>query len=110
VLSKEQRLNYEPFRDLLRKGVQLRVWPGPPSPVLAVRLHGSGCTDAELERLIAVKTLRHLVLHHAPVSNAGVRHLKQMIGLQKLWLTRTEIDDAGIAELHSALPGLNIEK
>jgi hypothetical protein len=44
------------------------------------------------------------------VTDAGLVHLKRLIRLQWLSLAGTVVNDAGVAELQKALPGLSIEK
>lgn len=45
----------------------------------------------------------------ARVTDAGLRHLKKMSRLRRLYLVGTEVTDAGVRELQQALPKVDIE-
>ena len=49
-----------------------------------------------------------LDLSHAPVTDAGLEHLKGLTQLQWLYLNQTKVMDAGVAELRKALPNVYI--
>ena len=42
------------------------------------------------------------------ITDAGLVHLKEMTSLEMLWLHGTQITDAGIAELRTALPDCKV--
>ena len=49
-------------------------------------------------------------LDQSPVTDAGLTHLKGLKALTYLGLNRTQITDAGVAELQKALPKCKITK
>ncbi|HEV3005559.1 MAG TPA: hypothetical protein VGX78_13930 [Pirellulales bacterium] len=54
--------------------------------------------------------LRSLILQRAPITDAGLAHLKDqnLAGLESLYLEGTEVSEEGLADLQQALPRLHI--
>jgi hypothetical protein len=57
-----------------------------------------------------LKNIEKLFLDGTAVTDGGLIHLKGLTGLQELRLANTNVTDAGVAELHRALPNLSVEK
>ena len=43
------------------------------------------------------------------VDNSGLEHLKELTGLERLWLNYTQVTDAGVEKLQQTLPKCNIQ-
>jgi hypothetical protein len=76
--------------------------------VIAVYLTEAHCSDAELETLGRLSKLQVLDLSSTRVTPLGLQHLKKLIGLRSLYLDRTTLSDADMAELREALPNCSI--
>jgi peroxiredoxin len=72
-----------------------------------IALDGNRLKDFELAQLDGLASLRTLEVHEG-VSDRAVAYLKQLKGLRRLLLQRTNITDAGVDELRRALPGAEI--
>jgi len=69
----------------------------------------SHTSNAGLVHLKSILGLKELNLKDTLVSDAGLVHLNSMKNLEKLDLSKTMVTKAGIAELQKALPNLTIE-
>jgi beta-lactamase regulating signal transducer with metallopeptidase domain/Leucine-rich repeat (LRR) protein/Tol biopolymer transport system component len=72
-------------------------------------LIGSGrITDASLEHLKGLTNLRNLSLSldDAQITDGGLEHLKGLTGLQTLWVTNSQITDAGLVQIIKGMPQL----
>jgi len=67
-------------------------------------------TDAGLKHLKESSQLRELMLNQTQVTDAGLTHLSGLTGLQKLDLSSTKVTAAGCAELQKALPNCEIHR
>ena len=65
-------------------------------------------TDAGLKHVKEVKSLHRLDLRMTQVTDAGLKELKECRGLQRLILFETLVTDAGLRELETARPDLRI--
>jgi hypothetical protein len=77
-------------------------------PVVRVDLSKTQVTDAELKELQELKGLQDLALVGTQVTDAGLKELKDLKGLQTLNLTGTHVTDAGLKRLKEALPKCRI--
>ncbi|MBI82494.1 MAG: hypothetical protein CMJ81_04795 [Planctomycetaceae bacterium] len=68
-----------------------------------------GVTDDGLLRLKGLTNLQALNLGTTAITDAGLVHLKGLTMLEKLSLDHTQVTDAGVAELHKALPECEID-
>ena len=73
-------------------------------------LYGTQITDAGLVHLEGLTNLQKLFLDGTHVTDAGLEHLKGLTKLERLYLylNRTQITDAGVAELKKSLPNCEI--
>ena len=71
----------------------------PGSPIVGVNLTATETTDADLEELKELKSLRSLSLYETKVTDAGLRNLKALENLQELYLGGPMITDAGLKQL-----------
>jgi hypothetical protein len=71
----------------------------PGKPVTQVDLNGTKVTDAGLKHLKELKELRSLDLSGTQVRDAGLKELKELKELRSLDLSDTEVRDAGLKEL-----------
>jgi hypothetical protein len=62
-------------------------------------------TDAGLKELVGLKGLQSLSLGGTKVTDAGLKELAELKGLQRLELSSTKVTDAGLKEL-AGLKGL----
>jgi hypothetical protein len=69
------------------------------APIIAVDLHHSRVSDADLALLQGLTTLRTLNLHGTGISDAGLAHLSGLSGLQVLYLNGTAVSDGGLQYL-----------
>jgi hypothetical protein len=73
--------------------------------VVALDLTGSSCDGCGLAELAEIKNLSRLDLNETRVTDAGLRRLAAHKNLAGLYLRDTRnVSDAGVAELHKALP------
>jgi internalin A len=79
-------------------------------PVVGVSFFGVKVTNAGLEHLKELTSLRSLVLSDTQVTDAGFVHLKGLTSLESLVLGGTSVTSAGVADLQSALPKCRITK
>ncbi|MCX5654711.1 MAG: hypothetical protein NTY65_08710 [Planctomycetota bacterium] len=79
----------------------------PGRPIIGVYLSGTKITDAGLKDLKALKGIQELVLNDTCITNAG---LKEFRSLQYLDLSGTKITDAGLKDLKElkGLRGLDL--
>ncbi|MFP6657003.1 MAG: hypothetical protein VB853_02415 [Pirellulales bacterium] len=49
-----------------------------------------------------------VTLNNTKVTDAGLAHLSGLTKLERLWLTRTQVTDAGVKKLQQALPKCDI--
>jgi hypothetical protein len=77
----------------------------PNHPIVGVDLHKTKITDADLEVLQGLTSLRTLNLYGTRISDAGLRNLSGLTGLQTLFLNNTSVTDAGLKALEG-LAGL----
>lgn len=71
-------------------------------------IHCIEVTDDDLVHLRELTGLQELWLPNTSVTDAGLDHLQGLTGLQYLHLGGTQITDAGAAELRKALPNCEI--
>jgi hypothetical protein len=71
----------------------------PGKPVIKVLLSDTQITDAGLEHLKGLTSLKRLDLYSTQITDAGLEHLKGLTGLQSLDLRSTQITDAGLEHL-----------
>ena len=64
--------------------------------VTGLDLSAARVTDADLKRLVEMKSLRELDLSEIPVSDAGLKEIQALTGLEILWLNGTKVTDAGL--------------
>ncbi len=79
-----------------------KVWVDAMQPgkiVVGVRLSFTKVTDAELKELKELKGLQELNLWGTKVSDVGMKELKELKSLQLLDLNQTNVTDAGLKEL-----------
>ena len=80
-------------------GVVSRDKKLPGRPVVGVDLSGNKITDAGLKDLKDLTGLQWLDLTVNKISDAGLKDLKDLKGLQTLSLSFTQITDAGLKDL-----------
>ena len=71
----------------------------PGRPVVLVDLCGTQITDVGLKDLKELKGLQTLWLHDTQITDTGLKELKELKGLQELNLSETKITDAGLKDL-----------
>jgi internalin A len=71
----------------------------PGRPVVEVDLIETNAQDSDLKILKELKGLQHLYLSDTPITDAGLKDLKELKELQTLFLDGTKITDAGLKEL-----------
>ena len=71
----------------------------PGRPVVAVDLRGAQITDAALKHLKELKGLQTFLLYGTQITDAGLKELKELKGLQVLVLNDAQITDAGLKDL-----------
>ena len=76
--------------------------------VTTVELLGREVTDAGLEHLKRLTSLRRLFLSGTQISGAGLEYLKGLTRLVLLEVDDTEVSDIGVSELQQALPNCDI--
>jgi hypothetical protein len=66
-----------------------------------LRLYGINVEATEIASLIVLKPddLQELILYGAPISDAGLMHIRGLTGLKVLYLLYTRVSDAGLAYL-----------
>ena len=69
-----------------------------------------GAEDEDLAHLKGLTGLRELWLSGTQITDAGLAHLKGLTGLRELGLSYTKVTDAGVNSLRKALPGVNIHR
>ena len=67
-------------------------------------------TDAGLKELTALKGLEDLILNQTPVTDAGLKELAALKNLKTLALFGTKVTDTGLAELQKALAKCDIRR
>jgi hypothetical protein len=67
--------------------------------VLGVSFKDRKVTDAALQHIKQLATLRSLDLNATDVSDAGLEHLKGLLDLRELKLRKTKVTDAGLEHL-----------
>ena len=105
----DQYLDEEPLiaLDLL----DARITKDEQDQVIRVNLGRSPVTDAGLVHLKSLTEMQQLWLDtNYQVTDAGLVHLKGMTNLTYLRLNKTQVTDAGVAELQQALPNCAIIK
>ncbi len=75
-----------------------------------LNLSGTRVTDAGLEHIKGITSLKGLELNSTHVTDAGLEHLKGMTNLKELILTDTQVTNARVNELKKALPKCKIER
>jgi len=80
----------------------------PGRPVVEVALANTKVTDADLKVLKELKGLQSLDLGCTRITDAGLKDLKELKGLRYLKLHATQITDAGLKEMKQALPKTQI--
>jgi len=80
----------------------------PGRPVVAVDLRGAQITDAALKHLKELKGLQTLNLSDTMITDASLKELKALKDLQELDLRNTKITDVGLKDLKQALPKTDI--
>ncbi|PHS06120.1 MAG: hypothetical protein COA78_14615 [Blastopirellula sp.] len=78
--------------------------------VYVVDFNGTQITDAGLEHLKELTSLKSLLLHNTQITDAGLKHLKGLNSLISLELRGTQITDAGLEHLKglTSLRNLNL--
>jgi hypothetical protein len=71
-------------------------------------LDAARITDAGLKELAGLKGLQELALFDTKVTDAGLEVLAGLKNLRALWLDGPEITDAALGELRKALPGCRV--
>ena len=71
------------------------------SKIESLNLERSNATDADLEHIGTIKTLKSLWLggYGTNITDAGIRHLSELTSLEELRLNRTKITNAGLDSL-----------
>lgn len=82
-----------------KEGKVEKASEAPHRTIIAIDLHGTKITDADLEQLAGLTSLRRLNLYGTKVTDAGMKHLSGLIGLQTLYLNDTGITNAGLQQL-----------
>lgn len=83
-------------------------------PVVEIDFNSSPITDADLESLKGLTSLKELQLGNTRITDAGLVHLKDCSNLEWLQLESTKVTDAGLAhlgglrELQKSRPGRHI--
>gem|GEM_PF-4995841 len=72
---------------------------GKSGEVIEIRMSGGSTTDAELEHLKGLTSVRSLNLNRTQITDAGLEHLKALTSLKTLDLGHTQITDAGLIHL-----------
>ncbi len=78
--------------------------------VFRVDLRDTQITDAGLEHLKGLTSLKQLDLRDTQITDAGLVHLKGMTILKTCYLYDTKITDSGLAEIKAALPKCTVRK
>jgi len=83
--------------------------PSPTQPVVNIDLHHTRVTDANLEALRGFTTLRVLNLAGTGITDAGLKHLKDL-SLETLDVGDTDVTDRGLKEIAAikTLTGLDL--
>jgi len=71
----------------------------PAHPIVAIDLHHTRVSDADLEALRTLGSVRTLNLSGTAISDAGLKSLGTMTTLQTLLLSQTRVSDAGLVHL-----------
>lgn len=73
-------------------------------------LGGTGVTDTGLKELASLTNLRELSVGHNLITDVGLNELSTLKSLKKLYLSgpQVHVTDAGVKELQSALPELQV--
>ena len=82
----------------------------PGKPVIGVSFNFKPVTDAGLKELKDLKQLTSLNLDNTKVTDAGLKELKDLKQLTSLNLYATKVTDDGVADLQKALPGCKITR
>ncbi len=81
----------------------LLEWIGDERKVVWVYLSHSKVTDAGLRHLRELTNLRGLILDGTQVTDAGLVHLKGLTNLRRLVLKNTQVTDAGVEKMKNAI-------
>ena len=65
----------------------------------AVNLRDTQVSDAGLEHMKVLTTVKVLALDHTSISDAGLEHLRGLTGLEQLYLGNTQVSDTGLEHL-----------
>ena len=76
--------------------------------VASLTFWGPQLTNADLEHLKTLNTLRLIYLYTTDATDAGLEHLKVLDQLQYLHIEAAQITDAGVEKLQQALPKCRI--
>ncbi len=71
------------------------------SPLIAIDLHRTKVSDADLGQLQGLASLRTLNLSGTKISDAALGSVSTLTGLQTLYLNDTAVTDAGLQQLQS---------
>jgi hypothetical protein len=71
----------------------------PDKPIITIDLHRTRFSDADLEQLKGLTSLRSLNLYGTKITDAGLAHLSGLSSLQTLHLNYTSIGDNGLQSL-----------
>ena len=96
----------EAIAALKKLGGKIRV--GRNKEVVEVSLLGPKVTDAALEYVKGMKSLRAMDLTKTKITDAGLEHLKGLSKLKVLVLRDTEVTDKAVNKLRRALPKCKI--
>lgn len=76
--------------------------------VVDFNFSGIEVTDAELDTLQGLTSLKGLDLSNTQITDAGLVHLQKLKSIRWLFLRNTEVTDTGLDNLRNALPNCQI--
>jgi len=79
-------------------------------PLTQLRFHSPQVTDAGMQQIAKIETLRALHLIDVPITDEGLAHLHQMTWLESFYLDGGHCSDTGLSRLLEALPRLHFHK
>ncbi|MFN0055824.1 MAG: protein kinase domain-containing protein [Planctomycetales bacterium] len=77
-------------------------------PLTKLILGSMPLSDESMAEVARIKSLRTLRISHAPIGDAGLKHLEES-QLTELHLQMTQVTEAGLRRLTKALPGCRID-
>jgi hypothetical protein len=98
----------KPFRPTWLRSL---VGDNTPGEVIEVAIHNPQFSDADLIHLTGLPELNYLYLNKTHVTDAGLARLVKLKKLKVLSLWRSkEVTDAGLTDLKTALPNIQIDQ